>query len=122
MPALIGLTVSKKRKPQVQAVFAFRLTAFERPAAHYRRDQAHLAFGGGSDEVVTRFVGMAGFDAVDVQAVIPQQAVTVQLADAVESELFLTIDGVLVRYVADQRSPISAMSRAELYCPSASRP
>ncbi len=27
--------------------FAFRLTAFERPAAHYRGDQAHLAFGGG---------------------------------------------------------------------------
>ena len=46
---------------------------------------------------------MAGFDAVDVQAVIPQQAITVQLADAVESELFLTIDRVFVRHIADQR-------------------
>ena len=46
---------------------------------------------------------MTGFDAVNVQAVIPQQAVTVGLTDTVEGELFLFIDRVLIRNIADQR-------------------
>ncbi len=46
---------------------------------------------------------MPGFDAVNVQAVIPQQAVTVGLTDTVKGKFFLFIDGVFVRYVTDQR-------------------
>ena len=46
---------------------------------------------------------MASFDAVDVQAVVPQQAVTVGLTNAVEGELFLFVDRVLVWHIADQR-------------------
>ena len=46
---------------------------------------------------------MAGFDAVHVQAGIPQQTVTVHLADIVEGELFFFINRVFVRHVADQR-------------------
>ena len=46
---------------------------------------------------------MAGFDTVNIQAVVPQQTITVQLTDAVKGELFFFIDGVFVRHVADQR-------------------
>ena len=46
---------------------------------------------------------MASFNAVYVQAVIPQQAVTVGLTDAVKGKFLLFIDRVFVRHVADQR-------------------
>ena len=46
---------------------------------------------------------MAGFNPVDVQAVIPQQPVAVELTNTVEGKLFFFIDGVFIRDIADQR-------------------
>lgn len=75
---------------------------FECLVVYYCGDQVYLVFGGGSDEVVICFVGMVGFDVVDVQVVILQQVVMVQLVDVVEGEFFFMIDGVFVWYVVDQ--------------------
>ena len=46
---------------------------------------------------------MAGFDAVNVHAGIPQQAVAVHLANIVKGEFFLFVDRVFIWYIADQR-------------------
>ena len=85
-----------------QQFLAFGFTTFKGTTAHHGRDQTHLAFSGRGHQVVTGFIGMTCFDTVNVQAVIPQQAVTVGLTNTVEGKLFLFIDGVFVRYVADQ--------------------
>ena len=58
---------------------------------------------------------MASFNTVDVEAVIPQQAVTVQLANTVKGELFLTVMEYSFGTSRISAWPISAMSRAELY-------
>ncbi|CGW34698.1 Uncharacterised protein [Salmonella enterica subsp. enterica serovar Typhi] len=67
----------KETEAPRQQFFAFCFTAFIGPSAHYGGNQSHLAFGCGSDQIIARFAGMAGFDAVHIQAVIPQQTVTV---------------------------------------------
>ncbi len=71
--------------------------------AQYHGDQTHaFVVGGGGDQVVADLADVTGFDAVNLQGLIPQQAVAVVLGDAVEHEGFLGVDLVLLRQVADQ--------------------
>ncbi len=46
---------------------------------------------------------MAGLDAVDLQVGAPEQPVAIHLANMVEGKLFLFIQRILFRHVADQR-------------------
>ena len=66
--------------------------------------------------------GVTGLDAVDVQVAAPQQAVAVNLADLVKGELFSLCSAYSSGTSRISARLSSAMSRAVLYCPSASRP
>lgn len=60
-----------------QQFFTFGFSAFIGATTHNGGDQTHLAFGCGCNEVIASLIGVTGFDTVDIQAVIPQQAVAV---------------------------------------------
>ncbi len=66
-------------------------TPFRALTTHHHRNQPPLAVNAGSNKVKTRPGGVASFQTVDVERLIPQQAVTVLLGDAVPGEALLAI-------------------------------
>ncbi len=64
---------------------------FRAVSAHNHRDQAALTVNAGGYQVKARAGGVAGFQSVNIERFIPQQAVAVLLGDAIPGEALFAI-------------------------------